>query len=842
MESRLPTFQTTRTSRRVVLKAAALLATLSATRGITGRVRPGDVAASGETIGYDWVEAVERGSVGVSSDDWTVIETQFPFTAVGAHWDGDQGDWPVVQITLSSDGETWTGPFRLDASPDLGRPTRDNRVFTGLVCASGANHIAYAIFDQDGSRASVPGFALTYIDSSGGPDLPTVGTAGSDDAQPPRILSRQEWGANESWRFEESGEWWTPQYQTVRHAIIHHSETSNVQNPLEAIRAIYYYHAVTRGWHDIGYNYLVDHDGNIYEGRAGGQNVVAGHALEYSYGSSGLCFIGNHADGAVRSSALAGMVAITAWAIRFQDPWSRATFHDIPDLPTICGHRDVMGSVCPGDFAYDELDTIRSLVEQTLATLPGGPIAGLVVGDSVETSDSVNVRTAAGLDSAVIRQTGPGTHGVVAAGPVIGNELVWYQVATDYETGWMVADYLDRRPPVDWKRGRFWRDQIVALNDSASFRRLPTTSGTLISTLSTGTIGQVLGGPEYADGHRWFKIRTSGGDGWVAARFLSTSSADAPEDSSPEPDIEGKFVIGDNVEVEDGPINVRSAAGTNAPILTTLPTGARRSVTAGPVSASGYVWYRLSGPSGNGWVADAFLKTAPGVPTPTGKFTIGESVIVSDGPVNVRAAAGTGAAILTQAQTGLKGLIVAGPQTASNYAWYQVTAGGLTGWIAQDFLTRDDSSPPSSPGNAFNSGDLTIVSDGPLYLRSGAGSQGSILTSLEIGAKCVVRSGPVHAAGYAWYQVSTSDLNGWVAGEFLVHAPRVGRTVRVVADGGQLRLRSSANTAAGVLALLDDGSTGTVLEGPQSADGYTWWRLQTPAGTGWAAGAFLTVL
>ena len=75
--------------------------------------------------------------------------------------------------------------------------------------------------------------------------------------------------------------------------IIHHTDSPNEQDPLTAIRAIYYYHAVTQEWGDIGYNFLIDRNGTIYEGRYGGANVVGGHALQYNYGSVGIGLIGD---------------------------------------------------------------------------------------------------------------------------------------------------------------------------------------------------------------------------------------------------------------------------------------------------------------------------------------------------------------------------------------------------------------------------------------------------------------------------------------------------------------------------------------------------------------------
>src|SRR5690606_6313734 len=97
------------------------------------------------------------------------------------------------------------------------------------------------------------------------------------------------------------------------------------------------------------------------------------------------------------------------------------------------------------------------------------------------------------------------------------NGMSWYRLVTDYGSGWAVADFLARRPPTDWKRGNFWREQVVALNDSANLRRLPSINGSLVRSLDAGTVASILGGPEMADGYRWYKVNTSQGQGWIAA-------------------------------------------------------------------------------------------------------------------------------------------------------------------------------------------------------------------------------------------------------------------------------------------------------------------------------------
>lgn len=607
-QTRGDTGENARVNRRIVIKASAVLASLIAGHGIGTRATPIASAATSPTVSFDWIEVNELGIAGgESGDDAVVIATHFPFTAVGAHWDGEAGEWPVVELSISYDGETWSDAYLLRASHD-GGPSQDGRVFTGLVCATGATHIAYSVYDPDGHRSGVPGFALTYIDSRGGPGLPAVGAESSARAQPPSIVTRAEWGADESYRFTESGEWWTLRYEPVRHAIIHHSETSNAEQSIEAIRSIYHYHAVTRGWHDIGYNFLVDRHGTIFQGKSGGQNVVAGHAYEYSRGSAGIAFIGNYSFAELSESAIAAMVAIVAWTTRNLDPWGAEDFHDIAALPTICGHRDVLNTACPGDFAYAELDTLRALVAETLAMTSDGPPSNLVVGDYILTNDDVNLRASAGLQAELIEQLPSGVDGAIDAGPVTMDGLVWFRVVTDFATGWVVADSLDRNPPVDWKRGRFGRDEIVSLVDSASLRVLPSVNAPLVTLLEAGAEGSILGGPEEADENRWYKVDTDVGEGWIAARFLSSAGYGGVE-SAAVGGVGGSvdFSTGDQVLIYDGPVNVRTEPGETGEIITTLESDTAGVVMSEPVMASGFVWFLITAGDVTGWVAGAYL-------------------------------------------------------------------------------------------------------------------------------------------------------------------------------------------------------------------------------------------
>ena len=86
-------------------------------------------------------------------------------------------------------------------------------------------------------------------------------------------------------------------------------------------------------------------------------------------------------------------------------------------------------------------------------------------------------------------------------------------------------------------------------------------------------------------------------------------------------------LVSERVIVDDGPVNMRSSAGTAASIIASLAMNAAGTVTDGPVSASGYTWYRLSTSSGTGWVADAFLARSSGG-APAGQLAVGNGRLV----------------------------------------------------------------------------------------------------------------------------------------------------------------------------------------------------------------------
>jgi uncharacterized protein YgiM (DUF1202 family) len=143
-------------------------------------------------------------------------------------------------------------------------------------------------------------------------------------------------------------------------------------------------------------------------------------------------------------------------------------------------------------------------------------------------------------------------------------------------------------------------------------------------------------------------------------------------------------------------------------------------------------------------------------------------------------------------------------------------------------------------------GDNVRVTAG-LYLRTGPGTGTGVIVTMPTGTVGTVKAGPSPLNGYTWYQIQTSYGTGWAAAEYLVKttttpppppsgAWTAGTRLRATAN---LRLRASASTGATIRATMPTGTVCTVVSGPQSANGYTWYQVESSYGTGWSANQYL---
>ncbi|MEV6118794.1 peptidoglycan recognition protein [Streptomyces sp. NPDC052109] len=188
----------------------------------------------------------------------------------------------------------------------------------------------------------------------------------------PRIVTRRGWGADESLR--EPGFAYSKQIKAV---FVHHTASGNnyacSQTP-SVIRSIYRYHVTSTGWRDIGYNFLVDKCGTVYEGRAGGvaKAVLGAHTLGFNGNSMGIGVIGTYGATKPSSAAVRAVARLTAWKLGLYGTNPRGKTYLTSGggnlypkgkkvrLNVISGHRDGFATECPGKRLYAKLGTARS--------------------------------------------------------------------------------------------------------------------------------------------------------------------------------------------------------------------------------------------------------------------------------------------------------------------------------------------------------------------------------------------------------------------------------------------------------------------------------------------------
>lgn len=320
-----------------------------------------------------------------------------PFTLLGVSWDdpGHSLAQGTVRVRVRDAGTgRWSGWHLLEAEgedgpdreasrggPDGGRA----RGSTAPLWTGPSDGVAVEVVP--GPAGLPAGLRVELVDPGRGadaggaarvlPGAPATGRRGGrpaeHEAPRPGIVTRAGWGADESWR--EPGFVYTG---PVRAVFVHHTATATqyaCSDAPQVIRAIYQYHVQSSGWRDIGYNFLVDRCGTVYEGRAGGVElpVHGAHTLGFNTDTSGVAALGTYSADTPPAELLDGLSRIAAWKLGLtgQDAGGRtdlvsgssSSLYPLGtrvSFATVSGHRDGFSTECPGARLYGRLGDIRA--------------------------------------------------------------------------------------------------------------------------------------------------------------------------------------------------------------------------------------------------------------------------------------------------------------------------------------------------------------------------------------------------------------------------------------------------------------------------------------------------
>lgn len=377
-------------------------------------------AASGDgrpvQVVLDTTQSVGPGLAGLGY--LSPVTAADPFTHMLLRWEADEPaeDTIAIAVRASLDGQSWSAWGAVVESHDLWQPGDGQNTHWGATVYAGEGMRFWQVRADftpapDGTMPTLTRVDVNTVDGRFGPESPAP-TATLDSLGKPAVVSRSAWGSPDG-----QGSRATPVYYPVNHMVVHHTADSNSLTGSEKswadrVRAEWAFHTYTRGWGDVGYNYLIDPNGVIYEGRAGGDDAVAFHDTA-NYGSMGVVMIGTYASVTPTTAAQSSLVDLLAWKADQKriDPLGQSYYYGcarssycapfVPGaiVPNIAGHRQVTPghTSCPGDSLLGILPGIRQRVQARMSGTPSAPDNGDLTIDELESSYT---RSAAGWHAA----------------------------------------------------------------------------------------------------------------------------------------------------------------------------------------------------------------------------------------------------------------------------------------------------------------------------------------------------------------------------------------------------------------------------------------------------------
>lgn len=315
-----------------------------------------------------------------------------PFTYLLVRRDAHVPDGAVIEMNVrsSADGTTWTDWQSVTVNDDLWMPKDGPDIaWSNTVPVGGSAQFwqvrTNVLPNTNGDMPAIRQIDVHTVDTStfvSGDDEAARQQSAAAAVSRPSVVSRTQWGSPDGQSSRVP-----PDYYPVNHMVVHHtadsnSLTGNEQSWADRVRAEWSFHTYSRGWGDVGYNYLIDPNGVIYEGRAGGDDAVAFHDTA-NYGSMGVVMIGTYATVMPTTASQNSLVKLLGWKASQKriDPLGRSYYYGCARstyckpynsgaiVANIAGHRQVTPghTSCPGDNLLGILPTIRNRVQQLIS-------------------------------------------------------------------------------------------------------------------------------------------------------------------------------------------------------------------------------------------------------------------------------------------------------------------------------------------------------------------------------------------------------------------------------------------------------------------------------------------
>lgn len=286
--------------------------------------------------------------------------------------------------------------------------------------------------------------------------------------------------------------------------------------------------------------------------------------------------------------------------------------------------------------------------------------------------------------------------------------------------------------------------------DVLNVRNNPNTSSNIIGSLKQNTKISII---EMSNG--WYKISYNNTNGWICGDYVKLESATTSPTTS-------------TGTVNATALNVRAGASTNNKIIGSLYNGSKVEILS---TSNG--WHQIKYNGGTGYVSGEYISinsTQPPtstVPDNSDSSNNGSTVIstgtVSADVLNVRSGSSTSHSVIGTLKFGANVEIL-----STSNGWHKIKFNNTQGYVSTDYIkinansdSNDTSTPEDSPSHEVT-GKVAIVTADALNVRSGAGTNYSIISTARYGSKL-----PIISYTNGWYNVKVGSTTGYISESYV---------------------------------------------------------------------------
>ena len=420
--------------------------------------------------------------------------------------------------------------------------------------------------------------------------------------------------------------------------------------------------------------------------------------------------------------------------------------------------------------------------------------------NGVVNDDYVYVRTGAGTQNSKVTSLRKNTAVTVVGEAKDSLGTVWYKIKFSGGEGYMRHDFIDIKTSSNTNNNNSNTNTSYAekkgkvKESSVNVRKGAGTNNSIVACLAKNTAVTIVGEAKDSSGAVWYKIKFSGGEGYMRHDFITIESGSSSNNNSSNNSSSNSGSYTEKAgKVNGNNVNIRKGAGTSNQIVGSLSTGAAVTVIGEAKDSSGAVWYKIKYSGGQGYMHSSYVTITTGstssgstaTPTPTPSYTAKKAVVNGD-YVYVRTGAGTSNSKKTSLMKNAAITVIGEAKDSSGDLWYKIQYSGGEGYMFSEYVTFTQGSTSSgstantgsSSSSTGNTGSVNVPTEGVagkegvvnadlVRVREGSNTSSKIVEELEKGTSVMIESAVKDNTGIVWYKVSYAGVKGYMMGQYL---------------------------------------------------------------------------